>query len=198
MEDVRPEVIPNRFAKVLSRGWWRVLLQGLAAIAFAIFTWMNPGISLAALVILFGVYALADGILAAWLGLEGRKEFDDWWVLLLMALVGIGVAVITFTTPRITAIALLFYIAIWAIVRGALEIVAAIRLRREIKGEWLLILAGIASILFGVLIMARPGAGALAVVWLIAAYAFVFGIIHVALAFKARGFMKRVERMATV
>ena len=192
MDNVKTETVGNRFADSLSRGWWKLLLRGLAAILFAVLAFTNPGISLAALVIVFGAYAFVDGVLNVWMGISGRKEYDDWWVMLLIGLVGIGVGIITFMTPGITALALLFYIAIWAIVRGTLEIVAAVRLRKEIRNEWLLVLAGVASILFGVLLMARPGAGALAVVWLIAAYAFVLGIILMALAFKVRRFSKRM------
>ena len=189
--------IETRFADILSRGWWRLLLRGLAAITFGLLTLLRPGISLAALVLLFGAYALVDGVLDIWNAIAGRKENDHWWVLLLGGLLGIVVGYITLTTPGITALALLFYIAIWAVARGVLQIVAAIRLRKEIEGEWLLVLGGLASVLFGVLLIARPGAGALAVLWLIGVYALVFGIITVALAFKARSFGQRVEAAFT-
>jgi uncharacterized membrane protein HdeD (DUF308 family) len=186
-------IFQNRISSILSGGWWRLLLRGLAAIAFGLLTWFQPRISLAALVFLFGGYCLVDGILSTWTAIAGRKQFEDWWVLLLAGLIGIGVAFITFTTPGITAIALVFYIAIWAIARGVLEIAAAIRLRKEIKGEWLLILAGLASLAFGALIMSRPTIGALAILAIIAVYAIVFGVILVILAFKARGFAKDLE-----
>jgi uncharacterized membrane protein HdeD (DUF308 family) len=182
------DLIKDRLAAILSRNWWVLLLRGIVAIAFGVLTWMQPGISLAALVLLFGAYSLADGVLGAWAAVAGRKEHEHWWVLLLEGLVGIGVGILTLFAPGITALALLFYIAIWAIATGVLEIVAAIRLRKEIEGEWLLILGGLASVAFGVLLVARPGAGALAVLWIIAAYAVVFGAILVVLAFKARGF----------
>jgi uncharacterized membrane protein HdeD (DUF308 family) len=186
--------VETRFADILSRGWWRLLLRGLAAIAFGLLTLFRPGISLAALVLLFGLYALVDGILDVWTAIEGRKENDHWWVMLLGGLLGIVVGFIALTTPGITALALLFYIAIWAIARGVLQIVAAIRLRREIEGEWLLVLGGLATVLFGLLLITRPGAGALAVLWLIGVYAIIFGIILVSLAFKVRGFAQRVEK----
>ncbi|HUL68401.1 MAG TPA: HdeD family acid-resistance protein [Burkholderiaceae bacterium] len=184
--------LPNRLASILSRNWWVLLLRGLAAIAFGVLAWYLPGASLAALVLLFGVYALADGILGAWTAISGRKEHDDWWVLLLWALVGIGAGILTFVAPGITALALVFYIAVWSIATGVLEIVAAIRLRKEITGEWMLVLAGIISVVFGILLLAQPGAGALALVWLIATYAVIFGIVLVILAFKVRGFAGRV------
>ena len=171
---------------VLSRGWWHLLLRGLAAIAFAILTWFRPGISLAALVLLFGAYALVDGVLAVWTAIAGRGTYDGWWVLLLIGLIGVAVGIMTFMTPGITALALLYYIAFWAIFRGILEISTAIRLRKEIEGEWLLILGGVASVVFGVLLLARPGAGALAVLTLIAVYALIVGIILVILALQGQ------------
>ena len=134
----------EQLASVLKRGWWLLVLRALAAIAFGVLTWIQPAISLAALVLLFGVYALADGLLGLWMALSGRKGNDHWWVLLLASLVGIGVGLLTFAEPRITALALLFYIAVWAIATGMLQIVAALRLRREISGEWWLVLAGLA------------------------------------------------------
>jgi uncharacterized membrane protein HdeD (DUF308 family) len=181
-----------RLASLLSRSWWLLLLRGLAAIAFGVLTWTQPGISLAALVLLFGVYALADGIFAIWAAIAGRSDHDDWWVLLLEGLLGVGIGVLTFVAPGLTALALLFFIAIWAIATGVLEIVIAIRLRREIEGELLFILAGLASVVFGVILMMQPGAGALAVLWLIASYAIVFGVLLVILAFKVRRFVGAV------
>jgi uncharacterized membrane protein HdeD (DUF308 family) len=182
------------FAAILQRNWMMLLLRGLAAIAFGILVWRMPGISLTALVLLFGAYALIDGILGVWVGIAGRKKHDDWWVLLLGGLLGIVVGVFTFFAPGLTAIALLFYIAIWAIATGVLEIVAAIRLRKEIRGEWLLILGGLASVVFGVLLMAHPATGALAILWLIAFYAIMFGVMLVILAFKARRFARTLKR----
>jgi uncharacterized membrane protein HdeD (DUF308 family) len=178
--------IEQRLAAVLSRHWWLLLLRGLAAIAFGVLTWVLPGISLAVLVLLFGAYCLADGVLATWTAVAGAKGHDFRWVLLLEGLVGIGVGILTFIAPGITTLGLLFYIAIWAIATGVLEIAAAVRLRKEIRNEWLLILAGIASVAFGVLLAAAPGTGALAVLWLIGAYALLFGVLLVILAFRAQ------------
>jgi uncharacterized membrane protein HdeD (DUF308 family) len=182
----------EQLASLLKRGWWLLVLRAVAAIAFGVLTWIQPAISLAALVLLFGVYALADGLLGLWMALSGRKGNDHWWLLLLASLVGIGVGLLTFAAPGITALALLFYIAVWAIATGVLQIVAALRLRREISGEWWLILAGIASVAFGAILISRPAAGALTVVWLIAAYAIVYGILELMLAFKARSFTARL------
>ena len=182
----------NELVSILRRGWWALLLRGIAAIAFAILTWLQPGISLTALVFLFGWYAIVDGALGASMAIAGRKTHEHWVVMFLGGLLGIAVGVVTFLAPGITALALLFYIAIWAVATGALEIVVAIRLRKEIPNEWLLVLGGLASVTFGVLLMARPQAGALAVLSLIAAFAFIFGLIHVVLAFRARSFVSRL------
>jgi uncharacterized membrane protein HdeD (DUF308 family) len=114
--------------------------------------------------------------------------------MLLRGLLGIGVGILAFVEPGVVALALLFYIAIWAIATGVLEIAAAIRLRKEIEGEWLLILAGLLSVMFGILLMAQPGAGALSLLWLIASYAVVFGVLLVLLAFKARRFASMVAK----
>lgn len=188
------EYINARFYETLSRGWKILLLRGIAAVTFGILTWMRPGISLAALVLLFGAYALVDGILGCWTALTERADQEYWWLLLLGGLLGIAVGLVTFFTPDVTALALLFYIAVWAIVRGIFEIVAGIRLRKVIEGEWWLILAGLTSAVFGAFLIARPGAGALTVLWLIALYAVAFGILLVLLAFRTRKFARYVER----
>lgn len=182
-------IVEKKLAAILFRNWWVLLLRGLVAIAFGVLIWFQPGISLAALVLLFGAYSMADGILGVWTAVTERKEREHWWLLLLEGLLGIGVGILTFFVPGITALALLFYIAIRAIATGVLEIVAAIRLRKEIEGEWLLILSGLASVVFGVILMAQPGVGVLAVLWLIATYAIVFGVLLVILSFKARSFV---------
>jgi len=187
------EKLAEDLAETLSRNWWVLLLRGIVAILFGALTFLQPGISLASLLLLFGAYALADGVLAAWTAITHRKDRENWWVLLLEGLVGIGVGALALIKPGLTALALLFYIAIWAITTGVLEIVAAVRLRKEIEGEWALILAGLASVAFGVLLMARPGSGALAVLWIIGSYALVFGVLLVILAFKVKGLAKKIE-----
>jgi uncharacterized membrane protein HdeD (DUF308 family) len=170
----------------LSRNWWAVSLRGLAGILFGIITFFAPGISLAALVLLFGAYALMDGVLAIVTAVR-RRGADRWWLLLLEGLVGIAAGILTFLWPAITAIALLYVIAAWALVTGAFEIAAAIRLRKAITGEWLLALSGIFSIALGVLLVLFPGPGALAVTIWIGAYAFVFGALLFALGLRLRG-----------
>ena len=184
------EQLKAGLADTLSRSWWMLLLRGIVAIAFGLLTFARPGITLASLVLLFGAFSLADGVLGVWTALTHRHDGENRWLLLLGGLVGIGVGVLTLLAPGLTALALLFYIAIWAIATGMLEIVTAIRLRHEIQGEWLLVLAGLCSVVFGLLLMARPGAGALTVVWLIGSYALIFGILLLALSFRVPGLAK--------
>lgn len=181
-----PTFAEQNLAAALGRNWWLLLLRGLVAIVFALLTWAQPGVSLAALVLVFGIYVLADGVLGVWSAIAKRRDNRHWWLLLLWGLVGIVVGVMTFIMPGITGLVLLMYIAAWAVITGVLQIVAAIRLRKEIKGEWLMILSGLVSVAFGVLLFLQPGAGALAVAWIIAAYAFIFGVLMVLLAFKVR------------
>jgi uncharacterized membrane protein HdeD (DUF308 family) len=179
-------------ADILSRYWWMTLLRGLFWILFGIVLFARPGISLLSLTLALGVILFIDGVINVANALSGRKEHDDWWVLLLVGLAGIGIGLLTFYNPQATALAVVFYVAIWAIATGLLEIVAAIRLRRQIEGEVWLALAGIASVVFGVLLVARPGAGALTILWLIGFYAVAFGVVLLLLAFRVRRGVKRI------
>jgi uncharacterized membrane protein HdeD (DUF308 family) len=178
-------------ADTLSRYWWMTLLRGVMWILFGVLVFTQPLLSVLALTLLFGWFALADGIAHVINAIGGRHDNEHWWVLLLAGLCGVGVGALTIFNPGVTALVLLFYIAIWAIATGLLEVVTAIRLRREIEGEFWLILSGLLSVAFGVLLVMRPGAGVLTVLWLIAAYAVAFGVILIILAFKARGFVDR-------
>lgn len=186
--------VENQLAAALSRNWWVLLLRGIVAITFGVLAWVAPGASIAALVLFFGAYVLVDGILGIVTAISGRKENESWWALLLWGLVGVGVGILTFAVPGLTAMALLFYIAIWAIGTGVMEIVTAIRLRKELTGEWLLVLGGLVSVLFGVILMAHPGAGALTLIWLIGVYAVLFGILLVILAFRVRSLGRQLAR----
>ena len=176
--------------ETLARNWWLVLLRGIAGIIFGVLTFVWPSLSLAALVIIFGAYALADGVLAIISAIRWRGETERWWLILLEGLAGVAVGIITLFWPGITALALLYVIAAWALVTGALEIAAAIRLRNVIEGEWLLALSGIASVALGVLLALFPGPGALALVLWIGAFAIVSGALLIALAFKLRSWAK--------
>jgi len=170
----------------LSRNWWAVALRGLAGILFGIITFAAPAISLAGLVLLFGAYAFADGVLAI-VSAVRRQGPDKWWVLLIEGVLGIAAGVLTWLWPGMTALVLLYVIAGWALATGVLEIAAAIRLRKVITGEWLLALTGVLSILLGVFLALAPGPGALVLVIWIGAYALVFGALLLALGFRLKG-----------
>ena len=138
------------------------------------------------MIILFGAYAFVDGVFAVIHAIGGDDESESVWLLLLEGLLGIGVGLITFFEPGLTAIALLFYIAAWNLATGVLEIAAAVRLRKQVTGEFWLLIGGLFSILFAIILMVRPGAGALALVWVIGIYAMVFDILLLALSFRLR------------
>jgi uncharacterized membrane protein HdeD (DUF308 family) len=187
----------TKMLEMLSRYWWAFVVRGIFAILFGILAYAWPGITLATLIIFFGAYVLIDGILLVIKTIGKWGERDDRWLLLLEGLLGIGIGVITFVAPGITAVALIFFIAAWSLATGVLEIAAALRLRKEIQGEGWMILSGIASILFAILVMFFPGAGALGLLWLIAAYAIIFGVMLVILGIKLRGHRSR-SKVATV
>src|SRR5262245_3817514 len=178
-------------ADVLSRYWWTTLIRGVIWVLFGIVAFTRPGISLFTLTLLFGGFVFIDGIAHIVSAFGGRREHERWWVLLLTGLAGVLVGVLTFMNPGMTALALLFFIAVWAIATGFLEIVAAVRLRHEIRGEGWLVLAGLVSIAFGASLLFRPMTGALAVLWVIGAYALVLGIVLIVLSLRARGFVPR-------
>jgi uncharacterized membrane protein HdeD (DUF308 family) len=182
----------------LSHNWWVVVLRGLAGMAFGLVTFFAPGISLAALVLVFGAYAFADGVLAIISAIRREHPGNRWWLLLLEGIAGIAAGVVTLLWPGITALVLLYVIAAWALVTGVLEIAVAIRLRKAIKGEWLLILSGILSVALGVMLVLWPGPGALALVIWIGAYAFVFGALLLALGLRLRSLRPSTGTSRTV
>ncbi|HEY2585750.1 MAG TPA: HdeD family acid-resistance protein [Tepidisphaeraceae bacterium] len=177
-------------AYVLSAKWWTFVIRGVLAIIFGLLAFVLPGITLLGLILLFGAYSIADGIFDIAGAFQRDSQNNRWWVLLLEGVVSIAAGVIAFVYPGLTAIALVFVIAAWALVTGALEIAAAIRLRRQIHGEWMLVLAGVLSILLAILLVARPGVGALALVWWIGAYAIAWGALLIALGFRLRSWAR--------
>jgi uncharacterized membrane protein HdeD (DUF308 family) len=179
-------IISGTVAETLSRNWWLLALRGVAAVLFAVLAFMWPGVTLLTLVWLFGAFALVNGILSFVLAAKAPKGYPRFGSLILGGLLGILAGLLTFVMPGITALGLLILIASWALATGILEIIAAIKLRKEIDNEWLLILAGLASVAFGVVLLLQPAAGALVLVWWIGAYAFVLGILLLVLAFRMR------------
>lgn len=157
----------------LARSWWLFLLRGLLAIAFGILAFSRPLAALAALVIVYGAWAFVDGITALVLAVKRWRT----WHLFAVGILGVAVGLITFFNPSITALGLYIVVAAWSIARGIIEIVLAVRLRKQIEGEVWMILGGIASIVFGVLLVAMPAAGLLALAWLVGIYAVTYGVI---------------------
>ena len=173
----------------MAENWWTLVLRGIAAIIFGVLAYIWPGITFTVLVLFFGAYALWDGIFA----LIGafRTQGDRRWALILEGIAGIAAGLVTFFWIGAATLALLLVIGGWAIATGVLEIIAAIRLREEIEGEWLLLLSGLLSILFGIAVAIRPAAGLVAVTWLIGAYAILFGILLVVLGFRLRNWRRQ-------
>jgi len=170
---------------LLAKNWWVLLLRGLVAVLFGFLAFAWPGLTLVSLILLYGAYAGADGILALMAAMRGGTVAPRWW-LVLVGVLSLGAAAATFLYPGLTALVLLTFIGVWAIARGVMEIVGAIQLRKEIENEWLLVLSGLLSVLFGAMVLARPGAGALALVWIIASYAIAVGVLLMGLALRVR------------
>jgi uncharacterized membrane protein HdeD (DUF308 family) len=175
----------------LTANWWALAIRGMVAVLFGLLTLFLPGITLVTLVLLFGAYALVDGVFNV---IAFFRVASHQWALLIEGVVGIIAGVLTFAWPAITAIALLYLIAFWAMLTGIFEIVAGIRLRKTIANEWLLLVMGVLSLLFGLLILFAPGTGALAIVLWIGAYALVFGVFLLALAFRLRGHRRLIAQ----
>ncbi|EGF95264.1 Uncharacterized conserved protein [Brevundimonas diminuta] len=173
----------------LHRSWWLLLLRGIAAVAFGVLTFVWPQISLLTLIMVYGVYALIDGVLALIAAIRGGGFVPRWW-LALGGVVSILAAVVAFAWPGLTALVLVYLIGFWSILRGVLEIIGAFRLRNEIANEWTLGVAGALSVIFGLILVFMPGAGALGLLWLIAAWAVLFGLLLIWVAFKVRKLAK--------
>ena len=172
--------------ETLSRNWGWIALRGVVAIAFGILTLFYPAITLASLVFFFGAFAFTDGVFTAISAVANRSGQPRWPALLFSGLLGIAAGIVTFFWPGLTAVALLAIIASWAFLTGIVEIFIAVRLRKEIEGEWLLAIAGLLAIAFGVFLVLDPGVGALAVAFYIGAYAFASGVMMIALGFRLR------------
>jgi uncharacterized membrane protein HdeD (DUF308 family) len=179
-------MMSSAMAGAVARYWWVWLVRGIAAIIFGVLAWAWPGPTIFAIGILFGAYAFVDGVFALVACVRAAEQHGRWWPLLLEGIVGLVIAAITFWDIRITLLALYFTIAAWAFLTGVLEIAAGVQMRKHIANEFWLIIAGIASIIFGVLMIWFPLAGALAIVWIIGAYAILFGALMIAFAFRLR------------
>lgn len=195
--DLRSLLETRPVAHLLSRFWWMILLRGVCAVLFGISAIAWPGLTLVTLTMLIAVYAFVDGIFEVLHAIGHRQELENWGLLLLEGVFGILFGVIVFQSPELTtaigAVIVGLYIAAWAIVTGAMRIAMAVRLRKEIEGEWLLGLSGAVSILFGLVIMLQPTVGAIGLLYLVALWAILLGAFLIAFAFKARKFANRAR-----
>jgi len=182
--------------QVICGRWWVLLLRGLAAIALGACAIVWPGITVWILMAVYGGFCLADGLSGLMLGFGGGKNGKVWWSMVFFGLLSIAAGIIAVAYPEITAFVLVTLIAISAIIRGVLEIASAIALRKEIDDEWVLVLSGVISIAFGVLLLAHPLAGTLALVLVIGAYMMVVGIMAVALSLRLRSLGKKRQAHA--
>jgi len=180
--DLRP-ALPGLHA--LAQNWWLLLLRGIAGIIFGVLAFAWPGITLLTMIIFYGAYALMDGIFAIGAAFRGGDAGARWW-LILIGILGIAAGLLTFLWPGLTALVLAIFIGIWSLVHGIFEIVGAIKIRKQIDNEWWLILSGALSVLFGLVMLFMPGAGALALVWVIGAYSIIFGALLVGFALRLR------------
>ena len=187
----RPSPLLGLLLRELAENWWLLLLRGIAAIAFGVLAFGWPGLTLLALTLMWGIYAIADGILALWAAIasKGGEMAPRWW-LAIVGIAGVVAGLLTFVWPGMTALILLIFIASWAIVIGVFQIWGAIRLRKEIEGEWLLGLSGVLWVAFGVIMFAQPGAGALALIWWIGSFAILAGCVYIALAFQLKKYKR--------
>ena len=170
-------MLDSQVVDQIGRHWGWVALRGVVAILFGLMAMFMPALTLSALVLVWGAFALADGVLALIAGIRIRDQGRPLWALIVVGLLGVGAGIATFLWPGLTALVLLYIIAFWALVAGVFQVSAAIRFRKDIRNEWFLGLSGLVSILFGAMLVMQPGAGALALVWVIGIYAVFFGIL---------------------
>lgn len=173
-------------ADLLSENWWIVLVRGFAALIFGLLTWFYPFVSILVMVMFFGFYALVDGVMGIVLSINGRKTHQDWWLMLIWGFISVLAGFLTFFVPGITWLVLITFIAIWALVSGVLQIVAAIRLYKSVGGAGWMITAGVLSMLVGIILLVNPIQGGIALTWVIGIYAALFGVVNIALAFRMR------------
>jgi uncharacterized membrane protein HdeD (DUF308 family) len=170
----------------LQKSWWMLALRGVAALLFGILAILWPNITLLVLVALFAAYAFITAGASVYAAIQNRKTDKGWWMVLLLGLFAFAAGVLAVIYPAVTALVLVLLMGANALVTGVLDIAIAVRLRKTISNEWLLILAGIVSVVFGILVMVFPGAGALAMVWIVSFYAVFTGVLLLALALRMR------------
>ena len=179
--------------ETMKRNWWLLVLRGVCAVLFGIMAFAWPGLTGEVLVLLFGSYALVNGLFTLGLAIRAPRGISGTGTIVLLGLLGVAAGLLTFFFPGVTALSLLSVIAAWAILTGAFEVATAINLRRELSNDWMLILSGALSIVFGVLVVAMPSAGAVSLVWLIGSYAILFGVMILAVAIKLRSLLSSAQ-----
>ena len=179
-------MLENIGVQAVRRNWWMLALRGVLAIIFGLIALFAPGIALLAFVYVFAAYALIDGIMAVYIAIRERGSLSRWGWVLFEGILGIIAGIVAFVYPGLTALVLLYIVAIWAVVTGIMEIVTAIAIRGFVAREWALGLAGILSIIFGIVLFIFPGAGLLSILWLVGIYGIVFGILFIVRAFQLR------------
>lgn len=184
---------PSILSTVATRLWWALLLKGVAAVLLGLCALLWPDKTLFLLIIFFGAYALVDGVFTI---AAGIMDATRRWLLLFQGALGVLTGLVAFFWPDLTALVLLYVIAFWAIFTGAIEVIAAISLRREVENEWLMILSGLLSVLFGLLLAFLPGVGLVSLMLLLGIYALIFGVAFIVLGFKLRGHRTDTSRVA--
>ena len=177
----------ENLVRVMADNWWVLLLRGIAAVIFGLLALFWPGLTVYLLLIVFGAYAIFDGIMAVIVAFQRKSEDDGWWAWALDGALSIIIGLMALFWPEATALALIIWMAIWAVVGGIFRIIAAFRLRAEIEGEWALGFSGLLMVIWGVLMALIPAAGLLSIAWLIGIFALLIGIVMIVLAFRLRG-----------
>jgi uncharacterized membrane protein HdeD (DUF308 family) len=178
-------VDPSAMSSVLADNWWAIAIRGVLAIVFAFIALFLPGATMLSLVLVFAAYAFADGVFGIIAAVRAARAHERWGLLVLEGVVNIVTAAIAILWPGITVVAFVLLVASWAILSGGLMLAAAFRLQID-HGRWWLALGGIASLIYGVLLVAAPAIGALVLTWWLGAYALIFGVSLIVLAFQLR------------
>jgi uncharacterized membrane protein HdeD (DUF308 family) len=173
----------------LARTWWLVLVRGILAVIFGVLALNWPGLTVLVLVTVFGAYAIVSGAFSLVAGFRHDAQHRIW--LIVSGIIGILAGVVTFAWPGITALTLLYVVAFWAIFSGVSEIVGGVQMRKTIDNEWMLIVGGALSVIFGVLLLVWPGAGLLTLGWLIGAFAILYGLAMVMLSLRVKKLVPR-------
>ena len=185
-------MLGNMAVQAIRRNWWMLVVRGVLAIIFGLIVLLVPRIALLALVYVFAAYALIDGLMAVYIAIRERGSLSRWGRVLFEGILGIIIGIVAFIHPGFTALVLLYVVAIWAVVTGIMEIATAFAIRGFAAREWALGLAGVLSIIFGIVLFIFPGAGILSILWLVGIYAIIFGILFIVRAFQLRSWASRV------